>query len=100
MVDYIRKSVMDTIPDSLYKQDDEEDEEGEDKQFESSDPIDWIDDNIEDVWEEEDRITVEIQSEGGETEERSLDSVRGSVYEMFDEETAEEICDEIEDMAD
>lgn len=84
------------MPDPLSKEEDEE----EDKQFDTSDPMDWIDDNINNVWEDDDEVIVEIQSEGGETEERSLDSVKGTLYDMFDEDVAEDVCDEIEDMAD
>lgn len=96
MDNYIRKSVMEVMPDPLNKEEDDE----EDKQFDTSDPMDWIDDNINNVWEDDDEIIVEIQSEGGETEERSLDSVKGTLYDMFDEDVAEDVCDEIEDMAD
>lgn len=87
---------MEVMPDPLSKEEDDE----EDKQFDTSDPMDWIDDNINNVWEDDDEVIVEIQSEGGETEERSLDSVKGTLYDMFDEDVAEDVCDEIEDMAD
>lgn len=88
---------MESMPDPLQK---EEDEDEEDKQFESNEPVEWIDDNIDDVWEEEDEVIIQIQSEGGETEQRSLSDAKDTLYSMFDDETVEEICEEIEDMAD
>lgn len=97
MDEYIRKSVMEFMPDPLQK----EEEDEEDKQYESSDPMDWIDNNINDCWEEEDgTVIVQIDSEGGEEDQVPLDQAMDSVYSMFDDETVEEIREEIEDMAD
>lgn len=98
MEEYIRKSVMESMPDPLQK---EEEDDEEDKQYESNDPMDWIDNNINECWEEEDgTVIVQIDSEGGEEDQIPLDQAMDSVYSMFDDETVEEIREEIEDMAD
>lgn len=89
---------MESMPDPLQK---EEEDDEEDKQYESNDPMDWIDNNINECWEEEDgTVIVQIDSEGGEEDQIPLDQAMDSVYSMFDDETVEEIREEIEDMAD
>lgn len=99
MEDYIRKSVMENMPEPLQKQ--EDDDEDDKKQYESSDPMDWVDNNIDECWEEEDgTVIVTIESEGGEVEQVPISQAMNSVYTMFDDDTVQEIREEIEDMAD
>ena len=99
MEDYIRESVMENISNPLQKQDDDEDNE-EDKQYESNDPIDWVEDNINEVWMEDEEVIVQIQSVGGENEEQPLSQAKETLYDVFPDDKVEDICEEIEDMAD